>query len=219
MNSKMNLISAEVLIGEFLQDYNMNSSDFISRLNRHIVRGIELMDIDTYFKRCVTKITIEEERGVLPCNIKYLEAMFLNIGTTPHRIDYSNNDLTELDFITEDIPVYSDAYIQENIVTIRAYEGECWVVYRGLPIDKKGYVLMPDDAWLMEALKMFLVLQLGYSGYKHKVIGIDTADVKWNDLYPRARNSVNFPTIQEMQNYTEMWNNPLKGDWFNGLFN
>jgi len=218
-NNKISLVSAESLIGEFLQDYNMNSSDFISRLNRHIVRGIELMDIDTYFNRCYATITIEEGRGVLPCEMKYLEAIFISLGDTPHRIDYSNNDLTALDFMEEDMQIFSDAYIQEGILTIKDYEGDAYVVYRGLPINEKGYVLMPDDAWLMEALGFFLIYKLGISGYKHKVFNIADAEQRWNALYPRARNSVNFPTVQEMQNFTEMWSNPLKGDWFNGLFN
>jgi len=219
MNSKINLVSSEALIGEFLQDYNMNSTDFISRLNRHVVRAIELMDIDTYFKRCYTKISIEENRGILPCEMKYVEGIFIEIGSIPYRVDISNNDLTNLEFMPSDMSVFSDAYVEDGIITIKDYIGDAHVVYRGLPTNAKGYVLLPDDAWVMEAVNYFIIYKLGCGGYKHKVFSIGDADAKWNALYPRARNSVNFPTIGEMQNFTESWNNPLKGDWFNGLFN
>ena len=217
-NNKINLISAEELIGEFLLDFDIQVTNYIPSLNRHIVRGIELMDIDTYFRRCSAKITIEENRGVLPCGMKYIEAIFFADNGYPYLADIGYNDLTLVAEMPSHIKRYSDVYVEEGYITFNNFEGEVFVVYKGLPINGKGYVLFPDDAWLKEALYYFIIYKMSLSGFKHKIISREEAYQQWNMLYPRARNSVNFPSVQEMQSFTEMWNNPLIGDWYNRLF-
>lgn len=217
-NNKINLISAEELIGEFLLDFDIQNTNYLSSLNRHIVRAIGLMDIDTYYKRCTKKIKIEENRGVLPCGIKYIEAIFFNSNGYPYIADVGYNDLSLVSEMPKNIRRYSDVYIEEGYLTFKDFEGEVVVVYKTLPLNSKGYVLFPDDDWLKEALLYFIIYKMSLSGFKHKTVSREEAYEQWNMLYPRARNSVNFPSVQEMQKFTEMWNNPLKGDWYNGLF-
>lgn len=218
INSKYNLSSAKELIGEFLFDFDIQNSQIISSINRHIARGIELCNIDTYYKRCKSKIDIQENRGILPCNGKYIELIFLDMGGRPYVVNLSNNNLSLLNSFNRDFDLYSEAYIENNVLTLGGYEGSAYVIYKALPQDSEGYVQFPDDPYLKEALLYFIIHKLGLSGFKHKVISRQEAEQKWNQLYPQARNSVNFPTVHDMQRFTEHWNNPLKGVLYNNLF-
>ena len=212
VNSQINLISSEVLIGEFLQDYDMTSTDFISRLNRHIVRAIELMNIDTYFKRCVRAFITEECRTIIPCSAKYIEAVVLNAGGAPRFLDLTNNQLRLLskDNLNGKSEVYG--YVEGSYLNFKSFDGQGFVVYKGLPTTNKGYVQVPDDGLVIEAIMNFIVFKLSLSGYKHKEVSRKEARQEWERLYPMARNSVNFPTPHDIERYTIMTTSPLKGD-------
>lgn len=219
-SSSVNLTNSKELIGEFLFDYNITNSHYNNMLNRHIIRAIELMDIDTYFVRCIKKEIIEDGVALLPCNSKYIEVALFNTrnGYIPIDIENSNwNIIRELKNVQSTQPL--QGYAEGAYLKTIAEKGEVIFIYRSLPKDKEGYILIPDDAWLKEAILNFLIAKMALSGFKHPVIKREEAEAKWEKLYPRARNSVTFPTVSEIQRYTEMTTNPLKGDLYNNLFN
>lgn len=219
MAQQINLVSAEELIGEFLFDFDVRPANYMSSLNRHIIRGIEIMNIDTYFKRCTKIVEVQDGSIKLPCNAKYLELVVIEGCGNVQVLDLSQNNLALVGQLPNNINSYSEAYAEdEHIHTGLNGDGRALIIYRTLPKNGKGYVMLPDDALLKEALGMFLIAKLALSGYKHKVVSREEAEQKWAYLYPKARNSVNFPSVHDMQQFTNMWNNPLKGDWYNNLF-
>jgi hypothetical protein len=82
-------------------------------------------------------------------------------------------------------------------------------VYHRNPVDSEGNLLVPDSHEVIEALNFFLIYKMSLGGYSHPKISMEMAEAKWNVLYPRARNIVNFPSIEEMHRLTQMNNNPL----------
>lgn len=207
-NSRLNLISAKSLIGEFIFDFDIQNSDFINRLNRFISRGVELMDIDTYFKRCSKEIEAINNSAYLPCNAKYLELVIVNHNGNAYPIDIGN-DFGAMNPLQTPTNGFITGYVEDNYIHFNEYAGKVLVVYRGIPVDKEGYCMLPDDSWLQEALLYFLIAKLSLSGFRHKVISREEAEAKWERLYPRARNSVNFPTVEEVGIFADMWTNPL----------
>lgn len=205
LNTKINLISSKTLIGEFLLDFDIQLTNYLSSLNRHIVRGIEMMEIDTFYRRCVEVCDTEEGRVFLPCTSKYIEVIILNGTSCPHFLDLTNNGLRLLNGV-QSSKLYG--YVEGQYLNLNTYEGKVVVLYKSLPKDKEGYVMIPDDPWVKDALLYFLIFKMGLSGFKHKVISRQEAEEKWRNLYPRARNSVNFPSVHDIERYTS-WNTEM----------
>ena len=215
VNSHKNLVSSEELIGEFLIDFNMVSTDFIGRLNRHITRGIELMQIDTFYTRCIKAFTAEENRTPIPCGAKHIEAIVLSSATGGSLfLDISNNALRLINSEHSDGLSEVYGYVDDGYLKLKDFEGKGFFLYKGLPKTSKGFLKIPDDAFVKEALLFFLIAKLALSGYKHKVVTREEAEVRWAELYPQARNSVNFPTVDDIEQYTIMNTSPL----YNNIF-
>ena len=208
-NHKIHSVSSKELIGEFLMDYDMQQSSFIGLLNRHIVRGIEIMRIDTYYTQCVKAFKTYNNRTPIPCNSKYIEAIVIDKGGNATFLDLTHHGfrLLSKDNLQGESELYG--YADGGYANFKDFEGRGFFLYKSLPIDEEGYVRIPDDPFVKEALLNLLVAKLALSGYKHKVISRQEAEAKWGILYPQARNSVNFPSIEDMEEYTESNTNPL----------
>tara|TARA_R110000772_G_C13307950_1_gene439564 strand:+ start:6683 stop:7456 length:774 start_codon:yes stop_codon:yes gene_type:complete len=214
-NAKINLTSAEELIGEFLLDFDIQASNFIGTLNRHIVRGIELMNIETYFTRQVKSFQTEECRTPIPCESKYIEVIAIDRGGQPCFLDLTNSGLSLLGRHHIDGASETYGYVDGAYINFKTFEGRGFFLYKSIPLNSRGFAMIPDDALVKEALLFFIVAKLALSGYKHKVVGRDEAESKWAYLHPQARNSVNFPSVHDIEAYTEnninpLFNNPLK---------
>lgn len=209
-NRKIHVISSKELIGEFLIDFDMQQTSFIGLLNRHIVRAIELMRIDVYYTQTVCAFTTEECRTPVPCNSKYIQTVVLDAGDNcPIFLDLTNHGLRLLnsDNLAGQTETYG--YADGGYINFKDFDGRGLILYRSLPKDKEDYVLIPNDPFLKEAVLMFLIAKLGLSGYVHKVVSREEAEAKWANLHPQARNSVNFPSIEDMEVYTNRNTNPL----------
>jgi len=96
--------------------------------------------------------------------------------------------------------------------------GRVMYVYYRPPLDKEGFPMIPDFGLSLEALNYWIIYKLSIGGYKHPVIDFQTAWNMWNQLYPQAKNKINYPSLEEMQSFTKMINNPIIGDWANKLY-
>jgi len=211
------LISSKKVIAEMFSDFNIINSDFTGKAFRFIEKAICLMEIDTYYTRRVQKVLIEDFRGELPCDLKQLVTVLDNINF-PSRLPIKEGFTHNKAF--RDVPLHPSrkGIIEDGYIKTNYEEGEVFVMYLGIPKDKEGYPLLPDNEFVLEAIPFYIIQRLGYSGYVHPVISREEAEMKWEKLSPRARNSVNFPTIEEMQSFTEAMTNPLLGDYYNDLF-
>lgn len=96
--------------------------------------------------------------------------------------------------------------------------GKVLYAYYRPPLDEDGFPLVPDFGLTIEALNYWVIYKMSLGGFKHKVISFDKAYQMWMQLYPQARNRVNYPSLEEMQSFTRMQTNPIIGDWSNKLF-
>jgi len=90
-------------------------------------------------------------------------------------------------------------------------------LYKGLPCDAEGYPMVPKSAKTNEALRFWIIYNLGIMGYEHPVVKWNDALTLWEKNYPRAKNELNWMDAQEQQEFTEMWNTILIGDKSNSL--
>lgn len=109
-------------------------------------------------------------------------------------------------------------YINHDRLHTNFEEGRVLYVYFRPPLDEEGFPLVPDFGLTIEALNYWIIYKMSLGGYKHPIITFDKAWSKWMELYPQARNRINYPSLEEMQSFTEMINNPIIGDWANKLY-
>ena len=69
------LISSKTIIGELFSDFNITNTDWVNKAQRHIARGMEIMEIDGYFTRKFQEADVVDFKVELPCDLKYLAAV------------------------------------------------------------------------------------------------------------------------------------------------
>ncbi len=109
-------------------------------------------------------------------------------------------------------------YINGNRLHTNFETGKVMFVYYRPPLDSEGFPMIPDFGLTIEALNFWIIAKMSMGGFQHPVFSYDKAWAKWMELYPQARNKVNYPSLEEMQSFTEMINNPIIGDYANKLY-
>lgn len=207
--SKFNLVSSKQLIAELFTDFNITGTDWVNKSQRHITRAIELMQVDGYFEFKSSFNLVDEGKVLIPCDNKYLIGVMVRNGTGICRLPLT----TELTFDEKLNGLiyhqHDKGYINNNYLYTTFNKGEVVFLYFGLPTDEEGDLMIPDNAELFEAIPYYVIYRLGFSGYKHPMIAPRDAFQMWETLFPRASNSMNYPSIEEMQHFTEVNTNPL----------
>lgn len=217
-------ISSKQFIGRLLSDLRLEGTDFINNIYQWIEDGIEIMEIPKYYTYKHTRKEVNSGRVSLPCDIMYLMDV---LSSNNCRVD-ENYQIKEYIFglgrivirnshllgAGVDIPVIHNQFatLNGNFLNMTFDRGSVLFIYKGLPCDAEGYPMVPKNAKVNEALRYWIIYNLGLMGYEHPVIKWNDAYTMWTRTYPAASNVVNWPTLQEYQEFTEMWNNRLLGD-------
>lgn len=212
---EINLVSSNQLIGELFSDFNIENDDWVNKAQRHIARGLGIMKIDGFYK---ISYAIEDVKGFnapLPCDNKYILAVLTNVDGTISRLPLTSSLALGKDFSQIGYHTIYQGRINFNNLQTNFEEGQVLYIYYALPKDEEGNLLIPDNEDVLEALPYFIIYKLSLSGYKHPVIDPQTALQMWNKLYPIAKNSANYPSLEEMDRFTKMNTNPLFGDILN----
>lgn len=203
------LISSKQVIAELYQDFNISNDDWFNKAQRYMERGMGLMHIDGYFEIARQFKDVEDFVAPLPCDHKYIVVVLSNVGGTITRLPITRDLALGADFTRiQTHKTYRGAF-NFNQLRTNFETGRVMYLYYRNPVDAEGNLLIPDSHEVIEALNFFLVYKMSLSGYKHPVIDMEMAERKWKELYPRARNMVNFPSIEEYHRLTQMTNNPL----------
>jgi len=139
-------------------------------------------------------------------------------STTLLRLPLSNSLIIGKPFESINSAYNAKGYINQDRLHTNFETGRVLYVYYRPPLDSEGFPLVPDFALTIEALNFWIIYKMSIGGFKHPVISYDEAWRKWMELYPQARNRINYPSLEEMQSFTEMMNNPIIGDWANKLY-
>jgi hypothetical protein len=207
MNYK--LISSKTIIGEMYSDFNITNDDWVNKASRYMSRALALMKIDGYYEIAYHIEDVQEFNAPLPCDDKYILAVLFSSGGQVTRLNLTNSLALGMDFTKIATHNIHQGRINANYLRTNFENGTILYIYYRIPKDEDGHLLIPDNADVLEALPFYLIYRMSLSGYKHPVISMEKAEAKWDKLFPRARNSMNFPTIEEMHRMSLMLNNPL----------
>lgn len=216
-----NLISSNQIIGELFSDFNIDNDDWVAKAQRHIERALGIMRIDGFYEKTYKIETVGNYNAPLPCDNKYLLAVLTNAGGQVSRLPLTKSLALGMDFSNIAYHTILQGRINANNLKTNFEEGQVLYIYYTLPKNSEGDLLIPDNPLVLEALPYFMIYKLSLSGYKHPIISLDRALQMWESLYPKARNSMNYPSLEEMDRFTKMNTNPIFGDiinedWLNG---
>lgn len=219
------LTSSKRFIAEIVEDLNLSTVDYIDRLYSWIEYGLGMMDMAKYYTLKSEIIQIDNYRGILPCDLVFVHSLWSTNG-----LGSNGNGGVNLAYI----PVSTSPLVGFNHkgypistrkVSVDGYhihsdvrKTKVLLVYRSLPKDCDGYPMIPDNPYVKEALMFFIIYRLALKGIAHPIIKIGDAMGKWEQLYPRASNDVNWMSQPEYEEFTQMWNSPLLGNIVQDLY-
>jgi hypothetical protein len=125
-------------------------------LVRHIADALLLIGSYKYMEGIVEKIDIVNHRGELPCNIVYINQTRVKTGSSYAPLRYATesfhskwHDNSSPDLTCSSNLTYS---LNGDMIYTSFEEGIVEMDYRGMPVDKNGYPLIPEDIKFKEAV-------------------------------------------------------------------
>lgn len=203
------LVSSKQLIGELYSDFNITNDDWVNKAQRFMARALGLMRIDGYYEKALHIADVEEYMALLPCDSKYILTVLAKIDGVVKRLPLTQSLALGMDFSQVATHSIYQGGINNNALHTNFPEGKVLYIYYRIPKDEEDNLMIPDNDEVFEALPFYIIYRLSLSGYKHPVIDIKFAYDKWMELYPRARNRMNYPSIEDMHRLAQVHNNPL----------
>ena len=219
-----NLVSIEVVIHRVYNDLNVEYADWTGRAVEWCYNALRSMNLYTTLVPCTQTVTITDYRGVLPCDIRILEAIEYNgYRLAPHhQIGKYYRPNTALG--VHPTETY-EITINQNISTTFK-TGEVLVHYKKLPTEYSHLLqidvpLIPDNEEVIDALKWYCFKMIISRGYKHSVFNYRYANDEWNRLRLKARHSVSRLDSNERELHKLLWTSFIvnQSAWKNANFN
>ena len=209
------LISSNSIIGELFTDFNISNTDWVASAQRHLARGLAIMKLSKFYELYFGFYTVRDYNAPLPCDLRYLLGVLVYDNGNMWRLPLTNSSsLGETFSDLNPHNIYQGA-VNFNALRTNIQEANIIYVYHRIPKDEEGNLLIPDQDDVLEALPYFVISKLSLSGYRHPVISREEAEAKWAALYPRARNAVNFMSVEQRDRFSKMYTNPLFVDIIN----
>lgn len=216
------LISSSRIIAENIEDLNLDVSEYIDRVYTWIENAVATIGCIKAYPLTHKILDIKEGITELPCDLKYVHSAWIRTNQCSDGSGIGYLSLTNSPFIGKDLVSHTKTGNMGNLDGNYLYtdikEGNLLLVYRRIPKDKKGFPMIPDNPILFEALNYYIIYRLGFRGIKHPLISFEMAMQKWEQLYPRASNSIDWFTLPELESFTRMWSIILSGHITDNLY-
>lgn len=181
----MNYDIVEVLIDKIVRTFRLRDWQYdIEDIVEDVAEGLKLIGAAKVFHPEIKTFTVASQTIKLPVECQHI----MEVST---RIPYSETGR----FLTLNLPDGSP-------VTVK---------YQVMPVDERGFPLIPDNAAVREALMWYLVKNLTLQG-EIKKVNFQTAEQEWQWRCGSARGELN---VMDMQAWSEVSNdfrrlNPTK---------
>lgn len=168
------LIQIEETIAKIVDDLGLGDRDIpFESMVEWIVSGLKRIGAYDQFEHKVERITIKDYQGELPSDFYRVNSPKFRV---PHRIGH-------------------------NTITMGYQEGYVDLFYLAMPVDERGYPLVPEEEVFQEALLWLVAskLILRGDGIANKEISFKEADARWKRMMLSARAEATMGDIQSWQ--------------------
>lgn len=209
-------MSALISLKRILYDFDSKHKTPTSGWREYAIRdwlpmALGLMGVRVTYDIGVTTKKATGHRVALPCQKQHMIAIIYE----GYRLPVKNNIPSKYsqDYLKYPLaPVHRiDIYSHVGHTTFE--EGDVTFIYLDYPKDEEGFILIPANEQLAEALYWYLLFQMLLSqNYKHPEINLQFAMQMWEIKRDVAINYLSFPDPEAMIRMTELVNNGLLYD-------
>lgn len=199
-----NFISIRVVMDDLLSHPLLADLSFERVLNYtyHFMRIVGIPDM---FNEKVGRVSIEDYRGALPCDMyRLIQVKDVETGVcyraSTDSFFHSDNKHEMLDLSYK---------VQGGVIYTSNKEGEIEIAYMAMQMDDEGYPMIPDNSSFIRALESYIKRErfkvLMETGKLNANV-FEYVDREYRFDVAQAGTSLLMPTYDEMQSFTNMWN-------------
>lgn len=153
----INYISLKQILDDVLDHPLLRDVSFERAVN-YAVSFIRIVGMPRAFNEHTELVTIEDYRGVLPCNLESIIQVRTIEGCNTSRVFRYSTDSFHMSESKQES--YDLTYkVQGNIIYTSMKEGTIEVAYKAMAVDSEGYPLIPDSASFIRALELYIKKQ------------------------------------------------------------
>lgn len=174
----------------------------------HASRGFLQINLNAKFEDAVTSVTITDYKGELPEDLKFIQQVVYKEDTKTQVMRLSTNSF-RTDVCTGNCLMqcpdckYEYSIGSSGVITTNFKDGEVLISYLRVPQDEDGYLLIPDDETLKEALTHYVLYMYWLTKDLMKEEGASQRMAfhlrMWSTLSKKAMN-LNLPTVDQLEN-------------------
>jgi len=189
-------VSAEAVIAQFINKTRLSDTTYADSTLEWLREAMNMMRIRNVLTPTHACIDVVDHIATLPCGIVMLDGVFHNgqrlrtgLGATDTRFkgwkriesDTQSYFQSDTSMNAQDYELVRGAdlklttsYSSEYYIPAPKHfqcsfsEGTIVVCYRKMPVDKKGYPLVPDEENIRQAIFWWLMASITLSGFKHQ---------------------------------------------------
>ena len=208
------LVSSKEVISAFDRNFKPNNSNWINDAIEAIGEALEMLRIMPGLTSVYSDICVIDGRGKLPCDLFYLQGVVqvkdnecLSIvrlnKTSRHNIKIGSQGSN------------GEYYLNPDYIHCPFDSGTLRVYYYTLPVDEKGFPMIPDNAYLKVALRWYILMLYLGRGNTHPVFDYKTAESNWITNSVKAQNQCRSMDADDRQRFKQMWLNlfPINRRW------
>ena len=186
-----NHISTKHLLVSTIDYFNIHSSDIISKIYDWTFEGLGELSIYSSLISCTIDATLVDYRCSLPCNIKVLNGItHNNIRLTPSK-SIRLYDTSILNEYPESTNTYE--HLPNGVIQTTIKEDTIQIHYMTVPTEYDNELevnvpLVPDNEYVLKALRYYLLMRLMLRGYAHPTLKLDDVMQSWEHNKMVAQN-------------------------------
>jgi len=211
----INIISSKTIVEAAIRDFNISYQGWINDAIEWIGYGIIEIGANPVFNNEVKHIQIQNYKYHMFCDAELLIDIFdihdckinyISDGSKKSQLFEQDNGgiyPPSVGTVTVVKPIHSliDWWkIDGEWLKFSFTDRKIKLVYKNIQQDDEGFPCIPDDVYVIEALKWKIINQLLMRGNKHPVIDIKFSMQMWMDKKQQAKNHLNMPTPYQMKN-------------------
>lgn len=199
------------VIAKVYRDLNLSEEGRWQDMVEWAAEAIEHIGAYPQYIRKTVDITIENHRGLLPCDFVKLETAATKNGNwlkpSQSAFDFNYGKSATADLLNNGM--WEDAYTIDNCwMKVNFLEGTVTISYMAVRTDEDGFPMVPDDVSYKEALYWYIVSKLYYPDYLRGTMAqyvYRDIENNWQRYCSQARGNAYMPDLNELESIKQMW--------------
>lgn len=203
-------VSIKFIIEKLYRDLGINTEIDPDLVYEWASEALLFIGAFDQFETIIANITIDEHKAKLPCGFYKLES----ISNENTELYFAGKSLIN-NFFCDDckIPVFPNNnpngtikqtfYINDNFIITSLQTGNLCITYMGIPVDKDGLPMIPDDVYYMKACTAYVTKMIDYREWRKGRLPdkvFKHSESEWDWYCAAARGASNMPDTQKLEN-------------------